>query len=86
MALSLRVAARAWIFKLYRVVFLYSGFLVYLFEFSVQDRRGWPDSQSLVIRFVHPTGRPSGAAQTTLCSSKKSNQKCRKLEHDGCIS
>ena len=32
MALSLRVAARAWIFKLYRVVFLYSGFLVYLFE------------------------------------------------------
>ena len=44
MALSLRVAARAWIFKLYRVVFLYSGFLVYLFEFSVQDRRGWPDT------------------------------------------
>jgi len=49
MALSLRVAARAWIFKLYRVVFLYSGFLVYLFGFSVQDRRGWPDSQSLFV-------------------------------------
>ncbi len=27
------------------------------------------------IRFAHPTGRPSGAAQTTLCNSKKSNQK-----------
>ena len=90
MALSLRVAARAWIFKLYRVVFLYSGFLVYLFEFSVQDRRVWPDSQSLVIRFVHPTGRPSGAAQTTLCNTKKVTKNAAtltaKLDHDGCIS
>jgi hypothetical protein len=32
-----------------------------------------------LIRFAHPTGRPSGAAQTTLYYSKKSNQKCRKL-------
>jgi hypothetical protein len=32
-----------------------------------------------LIRFAHPTGRPSGAAQTTLYNSKKSNQKCRKL-------
>jgi len=42
------------------------------------------------IRFAHPMGRPLGAAQTTLCYSKKSNQKCRnltaKLDHDGCIS
>ena len=27
------------------------------------------------IRFAHPTGRPSGAAQTTLCYSKKKSPK-----------
>ena len=32
-----------------------------------------------LIRCAHPTGRPLGAAQTTLYNSKKSNQKCRKL-------
>jgi len=58
MALSLRVAARAWIFKLYRVVFLYSGFLVYLFEFSVQDRRGWPDTPVTCDSLRSPYGAP----------------------------
>ena len=58
MALSLRVAARAWIFKLYRVVFLYSGFLVYLFEFSVQDRRGWPDTPVTCDSLRSPYGTP----------------------------
>jgi len=43
------------------------------------------------IRFAHPTGRPSGAAQTTLCCSKKKSPKnaatlTAKLDHDGCIS
>ena len=27
------------------------------------------------IRFAHPSGRPSGAAQTTLCTATKSNQR-----------
>ena len=40
MALSLRVAARAWIFKLYRVVFLYSGFLGLLNDLL---KSLWPD-------------------------------------------
>ena len=44
-----------------------------------------------MIRFAHPTGRPSGAQQTTLClQQQKVTKKCRnlttKLEHDGCIS
>jgi hypothetical protein len=72
-------------------VFLYSGCLLYLFEFLVQGRRGWPDSQSLLIRFAHPTGRLAGAQQKTLClQQQKVTKKCRnlttKLEHDGCIS
>ena len=91
MALSLRVAARAWIFKLYRVVFLYSGFLVYLFEFSVQDRRGWPDSQSLFV-FASLTLRGALQAQRKLrCATAKKVTKnavslTAKLNHDGCIS
>ena len=36
-----------------------------------------------MIRFAHPTGRPSGAAQTTLCNSKKSNQNAVSLTTTG---
>jgi len=35
------------------------------------DRRGGPTASHFLIRFAHPTGRPSGAAQTMLCYSKK---------------
>ena len=50
------------------------GFLVGVFK--VKGVGSGPTRQSLfVIRYAHPTGRPSGAAQTTLCNSKKSNQK-----------
>jgi len=40
-------------------------------SFKVKVVGGGPKCQSLVIRFTHPTGRPSGAAQTTLCNSNK---------------
>ena len=79
MALSLRVAARAWIFKLYRVVFLYSGFLVYLFELSVQDRRGGPTASHFLYSLRSPYGTPFRRAANYAVYSKKSNQKCRKL-------
>ena len=69
-----------------------SEVLLFLFEFSVQDRRGWPDMPvTFVIRYAHPTGRPSGAQQKTLCLqqqkvTKKYRNLTTKLEHDGCIS
>jgi len=54
----------------------YSDGLFLLFEFYSQDRRGWPDMPvTFCIRFAHPTGRPSGAQQTTLSTAKKSHQK-----------
>jgi hypothetical protein len=53
-------------------------FIFLSFKFKVVG--GWPDSQSLVIRFAHPTGRPSGAQQTTLClQQQKVTKKCRNL-------
>jgi hypothetical protein len=56
-----------------------SEVLLFLFQFSIKTVGSGPTCQLLVIRYAHPTGRPSDAAQTTLCYSKKSNQKCRKL-------
>jgi hypothetical protein len=68
------------------VLIRYSLFLFGLVSFFIKAVGSGPTASHFLIRFAHPTGRPSGAALTTLCNSKKSNQKCRKLNHDGCIS
>ncbi len=59
MALSLRVAARAWIFKLYRVVFLYSGFLFLCLSFKFKVVGGGPTCQSL-FRCIRLSGATCG--------------------------
>ena len=41
--------ARVLIFKLYLIVFLYSGFLVYFFDFSIKTVGGGPTRQSLFV-------------------------------------
>ena len=66
------------------------GFLI-LLEFSIKVVGGGPTASNFVIRCAHPSGRPSGAQQTTLCQQqKKVTKKCRnltaKLDLDGCIS
>ncbi len=55
-------------------------FYFYLLSFKFKVVGSGPTCQSLVIRFAHPTGRPSGAQQTTLClQQQKVTKKCRKL-------
>ena len=72
-------------------MFLYSGFS-FLFFIVLNSRSSGvaPTRQSLLIRFAHPTGRPSGAQQTTLSAAKKVTKNAvsltAKLNHDGCIS
>ena len=54
------------------VVMGYSEVLLFLFEFSIKTVGGGSTaSRLLCIRFAHPTGRPSGAQQTTLSTAKK---------------
>ena len=39
----MRQQEACWFVFTYLIEILYSGSLFYFFEFSVQDRRGWPD-------------------------------------------
>jgi hypothetical protein len=70
-------------FKLYLIVFLYSGFLDCLLEFSIKTVGSGPTCQSLFDSLRSPYGC---SANYAVLQQKKVTKKCRKLNHDGCIS
>jgi len=61
-------------------VFLYSGFLVYLFDFSIKTVGGGPTASHFCDSLRSPYGTPCRrAAKNAVSAAKKVTKKCRKL-------